>query len=421
MIPSLRRPVSRLLPALALLLLAARPGLAQEEPPADPVLPSATGVYFLGYETEPGMDYGGRTVASLQSGFCRAFGAPFQKTSVAPAWEFPIGAALLLVQHEVGGHGGRGREFGLSPSYGFGFDFSGYTTTDRAPATNEENILLAAGGTEADGVMARRILLEALEPEGVDGAKIPLALMAKLDLTIYVLGTSSPGGGDFAQQYRDGNDTAFWAVARQAQRVGADPTDVWNGVYAIDSGDPLLDDTWDDARLTALWNVLDPSLGSALYAYFRDHVRGGQARVHPPLLHRGGWGFTLGTRGALGPQEVTRFLDLHAVASWGVLTLYVRDLDSTIDRAWGLGAGVSGLRLGSAVRLGVQGDWWEEPDAAERIPREDGGWNVSAEIDALLGERWGVAAKVGSKSEGFFPGAALDEGVYAGFGVKAVF
>lgn len=408
-----------LLLALALLLPSALPAHAQEA--SDPAEPEPAEVYFLGYETEPGMDYGGRTVASLQSGISRLFTIPFKKTAVAPAWEFPLAAALLLVQHEVGGHGGRGREFGLSPSYGFGVDFSGYTTTERPPATNEENLLLAAGGAEADGIMARRILLEALEPEGADGAKIPLAFMAKLDLTLYVLGTSDPGDEDFAQEYRDGNDTAFWTVARQAQRRGADPADVWNGVYALDPDDPLLEDTWDDAQATAVWNALDPSLVAAVYAYFRDHVLGGRTRVHPPLLRAGSWGFTLGTRGALGPQEVSRFLDLHAAAPWGVLTVYVRDLDSSVDRDWGFGAGAHGLRLGRAVRLGLQGDWWGEPAADEGIAREDDGWNLSAEIDALLGERWGLAAKVGSKSEGFFPGLSLDEGVYAGFGVKAVF
>jgi hypothetical protein len=415
--------IRSLLSILALLSLAAHPALAQDElDPTDPPRPEIANVYFLGYETEPGMDYGGRTVASLQSAISRAFTIPFKKTAVAPAWEFPLAAALLLVQHEVGGHGGRGREFGLSPSYGFGWDFSGYTSTERPPATNQENILLAAGGAEADGIMARRILFESLEPEGVDGAKIPLAFMAKLDLTLYVLGTSDPDDEDFAQEYRDGNDTAFWAAARQAERVGADPADVWNGVYAIDSGDPLLADIWDDARLTAVWNALDPSLISAVYAYFHDHVLGGQARVHPPLLHAGSWGFTLGTRGALGPQEVSRFLDLHAAAPWGVLSVYARDLDSSIDREWGYGAGVHGLRLGRSLRLGLQGDLWTEPGAAEGISAKgEDGWNVSAEIDALLGQRWGFAAKVGSKSGGFFPGLPLDEGTYAGFGIKAAF
>lgn len=71
---------------LALLLSAALPGLAAE----------ASDVYFLGYETEPGMDDGGRTLASLQSGISRAFSIPFEKTSVAPAWELPLAAAAEI-------------------------------------------------------------------------------------------------------------------------------------------------------------------------------------------------------------------------------------------------------------------------------------------------------------------------------------
>src|SRR5215218_2766555 len=76
---------------------------------------------FLGYGTEPEMDYGGRTVMSLQSAVSRrlaAIGHVGEKhPGLAPVWEFPAAAALVLIQHEVDGHGGRAREFGLSPSY----------------------------------------------------------------------------------------------------------------------------------------------------------------------------------------------------------------------------------------------------------------------------------------------------------------
>src|SRR5215208_777048 len=112
-------------------------GVVVERPAFDPL--------FLGYESEPGMEFGGRTVASLQSVASRGLAALFRAErhpAVAPAWEFPLAAALLLVQHEVGGHGGRAREFGLSPSYSFNYDFSGGTSIDRIPETNEQGSLL---------------------------------------------------------------------------------------------------------------------------------------------------------------------------------------------------------------------------------------------------------------------------------------
>lgn len=381
-------------------------------------------LYFLGYETEPGMDYGGRTLASLQSGLSRAFGSirdmGDRHPGLAPSWEFPVAAAVLLVQHEVGGHGGRGREFGLGPSYGFGFDFSGYTTTERAPRTNEELMLISSGGTEADQVLARRVFLDLLRPEGTDGSKLPLALMAKLDLSLYIATAPRPrpgdDEGDFADEARNGNDIAIYLVGRQTQRDGAFAADVWNGVYPIDFSDPLLEDNWDDARLTAVWNLLDPTLFAAAFAYFRDHVLRGEDRVRAPMLRAGSVGLSLGTRGALGPQSVSRFLDLHAATDRGIFTVYVRDLDSSVDRTFGLGAGVHGLRIGR-MGLGLSADVWDEPEAPEGL-YEGSGWNAAAEVDALLGPRWGLSAKVGSKSEGFLPGLPIEDGVYVGFGVQ---
>jgi hypothetical protein len=409
----------RYLVVMALPLLLALPLHAQ-------LPPTATGwqPIFIGYGSEPEMDFGGRTVTSLQSVLSRAIGGigdvGERRPGVAPAWEFPIAAALLLVQHEVGGHGGRAREFGLSPSYAFNYDFSAATGTERPPATNEENTLLAAGGAEADGVMARRVLLDLLRPEGADGARVPLAFMAKLDLTVYVLGTEDPeDGDDFVEQYRDGNDVAYYLVSRQADRRGSDPAAVWLGTYDVIPEEALLASTWDDVRTTALWNLLDPSLAGAMVGYFRQHVIGGETRVRAPVWQVSeGLGLTLGTRGALGPGEVSRFLDLHATTRRGVLTAYVRDLDSSIDRAYGFGAGVHGLRLTPNLELDLGADAWDQPDSREAL-RRGSGWNATAEIDARLGERWGFSAKVGSKSEGFFPGLPLEDGPYFGFGVLA--
>src|SRR4030095_12665895 len=94
-------------------------------------------------------------LASLISRSCSRIGNVGERhPGLAPAWEFPVGAAVLLIQHEVGGHGGRARGFGFSPRYCFGYELPAATGTKRPPETNEDNALLAAGGVEADGVMA---------------------------------------------------------------------------------------------------------------------------------------------------------------------------------------------------------------------------------------------------------------------------
>jgi hypothetical protein len=418
---TLRRALPLCLAALITLYVSAAHAQVQEaaaSPSYDP--------FFLGYETEPGMDFGGRTVASVQSLISRgAFSMSWAERhpALAPVWEFPAGAFLTVAQHEVDGHGGRAREFGLSPSYGFGFDFSGYTSTKRPPRTDVQSILLGTGGVEADGVMARRILLDSLRPEGVDGAKIPLAMMAKLDLSLYVSDVENPSRkpDKFVDQYKSGNDMAYYLVARQGARHAIRPEDVWNGVYDVNTDDPRLRETWDDIRVTALWNALDPSLFAAVYAYFREHVLHGQVRVHPPTWHvSDALALSFGTRGALGPQSVSRYLDLYGVTRKGVLNVYVRDLDSTIDRTWGAGAAIHGVRLGPALEIGVQADGWREPDALEGIYfRGDQRWNVTGTVDATFGQRWGLSAKVGTKSRGFLPGKPESKGAYVGFGATA--
>lgn len=379
---------------------------------------------FLGYGTEPEMDFGGRTVMSLQSLASRAIGSighvGERHPGLAPAWEFPVAAALLLVQHEVGGHGGRAREFGLSPSYAFHYDFSAATGTARPPRTNEEGTLLAAGGTEADGVMSHRVMLDLLGPEGVDGAKIPLAFMSKLDLTLYVRSAKRPGQG-LVDQYRDGNDVAYYLFSRQAEERGSDPAAVWDGTYDPIPEDSFLDHNRQAARTAALWNLLDPSLVGAMVNYFRQHVLGGEVRVHAPVLRAGdSVGLTVGTRAALGPQEVSRYLDLYAATPRGVFTVYVRDLDSPLNRTYGGGVGVHGLRLGPGLELGLAADTWKEPDSI-KSPRSGTGWNATGELDARLGDRWGLAAKLGTKSDGFVPGLPIEDGVYFGLGAQARF
>lgn len=410
--------------SLAVLLLAAPLG-AQTSTAWDPL--------FLGFGTEPEMDYGGRTVVSLHSLISRSIGRiggaggiGERHPGVAPAWEFPVAAAMLLVQHEVGGHGGRGREFGLSPSYAFNYDFSAATSIARPPATTEESTLLAAGGAESDTVMARRVLLDLLRPEGADGAKVPLAMMAKLDLSLYASSAEDPDDGpEIVDQYREGNDMAYYLISRQAERRGADPAAVWEGTYEADFDDPLLGSTYDDLLATAAWNLLDPSLVGAVVNYFRQHVLGGSVRVNAPVLRVGdGLGLTLGTRGALGPQEVSRFLDLYGATRRGVFTVYVRDLDSSVDRTYGFGAGVHALKLGRNVELGLSADSWDEPDSEEplRGERTGSGWNATAEVDAMpaiFGGRWGFSAKLGSKSDGFFPGLPLEDGPYFALGLRA--
>jgi hypothetical protein len=383
---------------------------------------------FLGYESEPAMQYLGRTFVSLDAASAGLIGKvlPAERRPFCyftPAYEVPLAVLWSTLQHEINGHGSRAREFHLDPSYGFGFDLSAYTELGKDPGSNEELALLAGGGTEGDSVLAHDIVLDAFRPEGIAASIAPLMLLAKLDFTIYCLATPDPRepkgeGDDFVDQYRDGNDIAIYLVTRQAQRNGASASDVWNDRYTIDFQDSLLNDTYDDVYNTAIWNLLDPSMWAIMVPYAWDHVAHGQPLIRAPVVPLGGrFGLSAGTRGFIGPSEVTRFLDVYLVTPIGLATVYARDLESSSDRAYGFGGGFHGLRMGPHLGLSLEGDYWDQPAAAEAFFSE-GGWNADAEIEIVFTPRWGLSVKGGYKERGYLPGTPADEGAYVGAGLR---
>lgn len=379
--------------------------------------------YFLGFETDPAMDYGGRDIVTVQSLISRSLSGVIHTSYVAPAYEFISSLGLSTVQHEVFGHGSRAREYNLDPSYSFGFDFSGGTGIGKDPETMEQNLVIAGGGTEGDSIMAHRILADLYTGDGTDGSKIPLMIIGKLDFSLYVFITPSPKDNpqDFTDEYSNGNDIAYYLTSRQAQRRHANPADVWNNDYTVAFDDPMLGKNYDDARAAAIWNLVDPSMFAAMYGYAVDHVIGGKSQVRPPVIPLGnGFGLTAGTRAFLGPEEVTRFLDIYLVTPGPLVTAYVRDLQSSVEQTYGYGGGFHRLRLGNRVSVSLTGDFWQVPES--EVPLYSGsGWNGCGELETMFSDHVGISLKAGSKSEGYFPGTPMESGPYGGAGVLVAF
>jgi hypothetical protein len=409
------------------------PPVAWQDNGAQPAAPLAQGTSgrhtqfdpsLVAWSSEPAMAYGGLTLASVQRISSQLLGstdAARRLSGLAAAWEFPFAQLLSIVNHEVNGHGGRGREFGLEPHYGFDLlRMSAYTGTTRVPKSRDEIIAICGAGTEADSVLAHELLVDLVRPDGAEASMLPLALLAKLDLTLYVAITVRPdaaNGTDFREQYQDGNDIANYLVGRQGQRRGLDLNDLWNQVADVDFGDPLLRKNANAARVAALWNVLDPVLIAAVVEYAREHLGKGAVRIRAPMLDFGGTvGLSAGTRAFLAPSYVTRYLDVYARVPFGVGFVYLRDLDSSVARTWGWGGAFTLAPPGWRLSAGVTVDRWDEPASAEH---GDGlpGWNVAGEVRIPTGSRLGLVVNVGRKTAGFVPGRPVNEGTYAGIGV----
>jgi hypothetical protein len=380
--------------------------------------------YLAGWSSEPTMEYGGLMLASVQRVSSRLLGgsaAGREHPGLAAAWEIPFAQFLSIVTHEVDGHGGRGREFDLQPRYGLDIlRMTAYTGTLKPPKSRDEIISISGAGTEADTVLANRLLADFARPGGAEASTFALAAFAKLDLTLYVSITAEPNsvtGPDFLTQFHEGNDIANYLVARQAQRRNGSLDDLWNQVSVVDFDDPLLKKNYDAARVAALWNALDPMLIATGIQYARQHLGGGAARIQVPMLELGGGvGLTAGTRAFLAPSYVTRYADVYARVPFGIGSVYVRDLDSSVARTWGWGASFTVAPAGSRVSANVTGERWDEPRSDE-YGEGRRGWNVCGEVQVPIGPRFGFRLTVGRKTAGFVPGRPVPEGTYAGVGV----
>lgn len=383
--------------------------------------------YFIGYGTEPDMDSGGRVFVSLGRGVDRLLdttGPATRHPGLMAIWEIPFGLLFLpVLNHEIIGHGGRGREFGLAPRFGADLDFSAYTKLGHDPTSNVQVAYLALGGTEANQIQALRLQRDYFRPGGAEGATLPMLFFAKLDLSLYVALTPTPASSKFKKQFDAGNDIAVWLVARQAQRANTDPVALWHRELPIDLGDPLLDKNFRAARSVALWNMLDPALAVSAWDYAANHLGNGKLRISPTMITLGeGYGFMVGTHGTLGPSDVSRYLDLYLRTPLGLIRGYARDLDSSVDRTHGGGLGIHDLAIGKAVRVSLESDWWVEPQSTETSAQPFTGWNASAQVDVLFGKaraghpQGGFSVTAGRKSRGFFPGRPVEAGNYGSFG-----
>ena len=379
--------------------------------------------YLVGWSSEPAMESGGLMLASAYRASSRLLSstdAAQTHPGLAAAWEFPFAELFSIVTHEVNGHGGRAREFDMRPHYGFDLlRMSAYTGTRRAPETREEMIHICAAGTEADSVLSHRLMMDLARPGGAEASTVPLALLAKLDLTMYVAITERPRAEnalEFREQYQQGNDIANYLVARQGQRRLADLGDMWNQILAVDYSDLLLRKNDAAVRATAVWNVLDPSLIATVVRYSREHLGKGEARIRAPMLELGDVvGFSAGTRGFLAPSYVTRYLDLHVRVPFGLGSVYVRDLDSSVERTWGWGGSFTVAPADWRFAVTVAGDRWDEPDSAE-YGAGTRGWHASAELRLPLARRFGLLLNGGHKTTGFVPGRPVEAGTYVGVG-----
>jgi hypothetical protein len=185
---------------------------------------------------------------------------------------------LILVNHEVHGHGFRARSLGIPVSH-YSFHFLGGAThfhlsNRQLFALDDELLLITIGGCEANNVLAQQLLFKSFRKLSLDSRTHNLWLNAYLDLPQYVLSTH------FSETIRDrsGNDVSDYiaSINRKHSTNGIDMDKLVRGIL-VSLCNPML--------YISLWAQLDYRCAGKDF-FIIPHLRLGHIN-YMPLIRMG--------------------------------------------------------------------------------------------------------------------------------------
>jgi hypothetical protein len=311
----------------------------------------------------------------------------------------PLAMLAIWTHHEVFGHGARGREFGLGPTFSIGvpppYGFDPYATrTSWSSEAYErlghtEQVLVMSEGQEAEALLERELIARSLAA-GRWGRLTSAVILFRM------LGDLSrlAGRGDWLEYQR--------LVRLQA---AADPfVDPWPGFVR--------------------W-ALDPVVWYCLLDTLYQHLVRGEQAGPLPLIPLGRLGLLPRPAWRLAPwgQEL-------GLEAWLVAPGWLAELSLLVGPRDGMPAlgllgwlGLDGLLDGfdPGLRIGL----WAQPEtdwawtAAPRTGLRLGGL-VEIELDIRLVEPIHLFGSLGYKSWGYLAGRPLSAGVFAQAGLLLV-
>lgn len=323
--------------------------------------------------------------------------------------DYPLLAVYAdLFQHEVFGHGYRAREFGYEDiEYQFGPPFTGggqtsYHYPGSTGATWDQDIAMAAGGVEANAILAGKVKQDWLRTGNMEyrGA------------LLYILATN--------------NFSGYIAVTDENELAGSEPdlsNDMLHYVSSVNRKQGETDLESYRVRLKDLEQysaapILDPYYWYAFWTLFKTHLWSGSKRFGIPAIPLGPVRYLPSFNSMLTPWGPEfRFENLLA---WNRRTLIARYRigDDAYRSNWGADLEASEILTVAGASLDAEIHFWKQPrlklDRGDLEPAESRfgtGQSLTVflpPVSAKLPIRLAVGGDF--KTSGFLPGAKLDEG-----------
>lgn len=308
-----------------------------------------------------------------------------------------------VTQHEIFGHGARGREFHFE-TLRFRVNFWGGGSTlfvhrDFLNLSPSEKMAYVTGGVESNYILAKQLRTQWLDTKFIDEREGHLYILTAMDQASYILKTHRRypnrrfGGRRFfpAGIIDDGNDIRNYV--NQVNR--------WHRRHVL---------SLSDLRRYVLLDFLDP------YFYFSafslgNYLYDGSQGFEYPMLNFGNVQYLPGFRLILAPYAPEYQFINYIRALDQIFQVTLRYSNLANKQAYGLT--FEALRLWSSELLNFDGrlDIWDQPKMNTRYFRRsaENKWGAAASVMARykVNNCLELKAQVGYKTTGYVPGEEL--------------
>ena len=336
---------------------------------------------------------------------------------------------LMLVQHEVFGHGDKFREFNLinhtyemNPFWPYG-DGSGWASADypngREMSYHEE-MAISFNGSQSNKILSKTLLNGILQSQNISYRQALLYTLTNSDLIHYVYTTEKPTNINTD----DGNDILNYLFMlnkyeynkKYKEEIGS------NEEYLLFTDDFGL--TLSKLKKVFLLDLLNPIQLYSIWTIGKIHILEGKSNSSIPMFNLLQYRYLPQINLGFTPFGLEYILNNYFCYNDKVLNMYVRYGEPTFYSFWGGGINTYNYFTTKYFYLDIKIDIWNQPslllydDEIENTSSGIGGEIILKLSKKIITSNLQLYTEIGYKNDGFIEGEILRNGMLFKIGLK---
>jgi len=336
---------------------------------------------------------------------------------------------LMLVQHEVFGHGDKFREFNLinhtykmNPFWPYG-DGSGWAWADypngRGMSYHEE-MAISFNGSQSNKVLSKTMLNSILQYQNITYRQALLYTLTNSDLIHYVYTTEKPT--DINSD--EGNDVLNYLFMLNKYEYNkmdrAELTD--NEEYLLFTDDFGL--TLSKLKRMFFLDLLNPIQLYSIWTIGKIHILDGKSNASIPMFSVLQYRYLPQINLGFTPFGLEYILNNYFCHNNKVLNMHIRYGEPTFYSFWGVGINTYNYFTSKYFYLDIKIDIWNQPslllygNGIEKTSSGMGGEIILKLSRNIINSNLQFYTEIGYKSNGFIEGEILKNGMLYKIGLK---